>query len=700
MNATPSRAPAAQARLAPPLAVLLASLLAACGGGAGTGGTGGTAAPPPAIAAVTPAVGSPLGGALVTIAGADFGAAPTVTFGAAAATLVGATSTTLTVTAPAHAAGAVGVTVINPDGQRMTLTSAFTFQAPPPPVLTGLSATVGALAGGDRVTLSGSGFSPPVTVTFGAVAVPVAIQTSTSATVASPPGSAPGAVTVTLTSSDGQVSNGLAFAYVAGTPPPSVAGVAPASGSTLGGRTVSIAGSSFSASPAVTFGGQAAALVSASATLITVTTPAGPAGAVDVTVTNQDGQADTSPAAYTYVAPPSLATVAPASGSTGGGAQVLLGGAGFSTAAPPSVTFGGTPATVAPGHTATSLTVTSPPHGQGPVAISVINPDGQAATLAAAFTYQAPAGNAPTVESVLATATGRSTGSTAGGQPVTLAGTNFAPGATVAFGAAAATGVAFVSTTELTATTPLSQPAGPVDVTVALPGTGLAGTLVLGFTFQDPPPVVSAFNTFGSPPSGGDLMLLKGTGLHASTTVTFGGTLATVTSFTPGAAPTLDQLVVIIPQSPLLPAVADGFVDVVAHNLDGQSSRLIPRSSSDGTPWPGNFHYGVPPVASGFSPAGGKGLDVTITGTGFSADATGPRAGLQVLMSGPSFTIPVQRRCPSAADPLCLPGVTTPTAGSVLVAVPSRQLNPGSYVFVVTDFDGQTTSTPGVFVVP
>lgn len=282
----------------------LLALTAACGGsdiGSGTRNA-------PTITSVTPATGSPIGGALVTIAGTDFDTspAPTVTFGAAAATLEGSTADSLTVSAPAHAAGAVDVTVTN---------------------------------------------------------------------------------------GDGQVSNGLTFTYQEGTPPPSVGSISPASGSTAGGRTVSIAGSNFSASPAiprVAFGGEFATVVTATATLITATIPAHAPGAVAVTVTSPDAQASTLPAAFTYVAAPVLVSLSPNSGSTGGGEQVELIGTSFDVGTAPVVIFGNTPALVATGSTATSITVLTPAQGEGVVDVTVTNSDGLAFTLVNGFTFKAP----------------------------------------------------------------------------------------------------------------------------------------------------------------------------------------------------------------------------------------------------------------------------------------------------------------------
>lgn len=207
------------------------------------------------------------------------------------------------------------------------------------------------------------------------------------------PAHAAGAVDVTVTNGDGQVSNGLTFTYQEGTPPPSVGSISPASGSTAGGRTVSIAGSNFSASPAiprVAFGGEFATVVTATATLITATIPAHAPGAVAVTVTSPDAQASTLPAAFTYVAAPVLVSLSPNSGSTGGGEQVELIGTSFDVGTAPVVIFGNTPALVATGSTATSITVLTPAQGEGVVDVTVTNSDGLAFTLVNGFTFKAP----------------------------------------------------------------------------------------------------------------------------------------------------------------------------------------------------------------------------------------------------------------------------------------------------------------------
>src|SRR5690242_20536582 len=75
---------------------------------------------PPTITSVTPTGGFNAGGIPADIAGANFQPGATVLFGATPATVNSNSSTHLLVTVPAHAAGAVSVTVTNPDGQSAT----------------------------------------------------------------------------------------------------------------------------------------------------------------------------------------------------------------------------------------------------------------------------------------------------------------------------------------------------------------------------------------------------------------------------------------------------------------------------------------------------------------------------------------------------------------------------------------------------
>ena len=96
-----------------------------------TGGFTYTTAPPapaPAVTGVSPNSGSTAGGASVTITGTNFVTGASVTFGGTAASSVNVTSgTSITAVTPAHAAGAVAVTVANPDGQTGSLAGGYTY---------------------------------------------------------------------------------------------------------------------------------------------------------------------------------------------------------------------------------------------------------------------------------------------------------------------------------------------------------------------------------------------------------------------------------------------------------------------------------------------------------------------------------------------------------------------------------------------
>jgi len=83
----------------------------------------------PTVSGVSPNSGSTAGGTAVTITGTNFAAGATVTFGGTAATnVVVVSGTQITATTPAHAAGAVTVTV-TANGQSGSLTNGFTYNS-------------------------------------------------------------------------------------------------------------------------------------------------------------------------------------------------------------------------------------------------------------------------------------------------------------------------------------------------------------------------------------------------------------------------------------------------------------------------------------------------------------------------------------------------------------------------------------------
>jgi len=88
--------------------------------------------PPPTVTAVTPGEGSTAGGTRVTITGEHLAAATAVDFEGTAATIVSDTAGSITVDTPAHAAGAVNVSVTTVGGESEPSSAAhFTYHQPP-----------------------------------------------------------------------------------------------------------------------------------------------------------------------------------------------------------------------------------------------------------------------------------------------------------------------------------------------------------------------------------------------------------------------------------------------------------------------------------------------------------------------------------------------------------------------------------------
>jgi len=202
----------------------------------------------------------------------------------------------------------------------------------------------------------------------------------------------------------------------------------------------------------VRFGGKPAGITATSPTSVPVVAPSG-AGVVDTTVTTPGSTGN--PVPFSYVLPPVILDVSPASGPLAGGSTVTISGRSLATAT--SVLFGDTAVTP----TALSdseLTAVSPAHAEGEVAL-VVTAQGGTATASGAYGFVA----APAV-------TGFSpvTGLPAGGTLVDITGTALATTTEVTFGSVPAT-FAVLSDTRVAAVAP-SQPAGTVTLAVTTTG--------------------------------------------------------------------------------------------------------------------------------------------------------------------------------------------------------------------------------------
>jgi hypothetical protein len=191
---------------------------------------------------------------------------------------------------------------------------------PPAPTITNVSPGSGPLAGGTSLTISGTNFVNGATVAFVELpsndvfgtpssksAASLTFNGSTQLTVTTPSASTAGAVDVVVMNPDVQTATrSSGFTYTTTPPAPTVTAVSPNSGSTPGGTSVTITGTNFVATPAVTFGGSnATAEAFVNSTTLTATVPAHSAGLVDVVVTNPDAQTGTLSNGYAYLPPPS-----------------------------------------------------------------------------------------------------------------------------------------------------------------------------------------------------------------------------------------------------------------------------------------------------------------------------------------------------------------------------------------------------------
>ena len=215
------------------------------------------------------------------------------------------------------------------------------------------------------------------------------------------------------------------------------------------------------------------------------------------------------PTTYTYLAAPTLGSVAPNRGTTAGGTQITITGTNLAGA---TVSIDGRAATSVYANAAgTQLIATTPPGSSGATNVTVTTPAGSA-TLANGFTYLPPA---PVISSIAPVQ-----GPTAGGQIVTLTGAGFTGATGVTFNGTAATIVSGTGT-QLVVRTPTGT-AGPATVLVTTAG----GTSnAVAYTYLPAPTLTSVSPNSGTT-SGGRQIVLTGTNL-AGATVTIGGRAAT-----------------------------------------------------------------------------------------------------------------------------------------------------------------------------
>lgn len=334
-----------------------------------------------------------------------------------------------------------------------------------------------------------------------------------------------------------------------------VTSVDPGVGQAKGGDVVTVMGNAFvDGNMSVVFGASLGFDVFViSSTRLTVTTPPGNPGLVDVTVANSDTeQQATLPFAYRYQSDVLIISVDPPSGALHGGEPVTLSGTGFSQGEA-KVLFGDKKAIGVQVVDDSTLHATTPAGvAPGNVDVHVTNDQGSA-VLKDGFLYY----EVPRLDTVTPAA-----GPVAGGNEVTLAGAGFEPDTVVRFGETLATKTSAIDHSSMIAVVPEGV-AGPVDVTIETEH-GFGG-LPNGYHYLDTEPETGVTIITVQPATGGidggEKVQVTVYGLTDSddTTITFGGTKGAILSVDPG---TLTAVV-------STPSADAGTVDVTVTNSNG-----------------------------------------------------------------------------------------------------------------------------------
>jgi hypothetical protein len=340
---------------------------------------------PPVVGSLDPSEGPETGGTTVTITGSGFTGATGVTFdGVVGTDFVIVDDSTITVTSPAHAPGAVDVIVVDPAGDSAPVDFVYI----PVADIEVIDPSTGPEAGGTTVTIVGTCFTGATAVLFGDVTVTdfEVSADGTTITVISPAGAGSVGVTVVGAAECGTATEDDGFNYEES--PSVVDSITPDRGPQTGGTVVTIGGSGFTGSTGANFGGVPGTdFTVVDDNTITVVAPVSNPGIVPVVVTDPAG--NSAPISFEFFAVAEIDAVTPGSGAANGGTTVRISGQCFTGAT--AVWFGDTKATSFSVNSAGTLVTAVSPAGTGTVDVTVVGAgDCGSATSADAFAYNAP----------------------------------------------------------------------------------------------------------------------------------------------------------------------------------------------------------------------------------------------------------------------------------------------------------------------
>ncbi|CAI6081288.1 hypothetical protein PAECIP112173_03170 [Paenibacillus sp. JJ-100] len=261
--------------------------------------------------------------------------------------------------------------------------------------------------------------------------------------------------------------------------PPVITSVTPEKGALAGGEAVTIKGENFLPGAKVFLFGQfVAGATVVNDKEITLTTPFGKQGEVEVKVVNPDKQSATS--VFSYYVDPEVTSMSPNNGPVDGGTSVKIYGKYFMPGI--TVKFGDQTSSVTYYNEGYLIARTPATQQWGTVDVTLENPDGTSLVIKDGFTYDEP-------PKITLTGITPAEGPTTGNQDVTLTGTEFKTGMKVYFDSVEVpvSNLRSTATQSVIIKTPAWNQPETVDVKV-VSADGKEAVLSKAYTYIAPPP--------------------------------------------------------------------------------------------------------------------------------------------------------------------------------------------------------------------
>ena len=460
---------------------------------------------PPTIISISSSTGTTIGGELVTINGTDLSYNPIVTFDGSAAIITSYNNNQIVCTTPAQTAGDAVIIIQTSYGSTTGL-----FNYISPPAITSISSNTGSTLGGSSVTINGTDLSYNTIVTFNGTLATINSVSNTQIVCITPAQTAGNAIITIQTTYGSTTTN---FNYIS---PPAYSSISQSTGSTLGTTSVIIYGNNLSYNPIVTFDGSAAVITDISNSQLICTPPAHAAGNVSITITTNYGSVVAS-GVYTYIAPPTISSVNPITGSTNGTTSVSLSGTNLQYVS--NAKFSNVSGTTSGSFSNGNYIVTAPSinSSNAPInsTIFVNSPYGPSNSIA--FTYISP----PTITSIVP-----SNISSINNKIVTINGTNLSYNPSITFNGYSATNINVINSQQIICNVPSNiSISGNVNVVY----TSTYGSTNFSFNYILPPNITSRTPVYVST-NGSTSVTISGTDLNNNTQVLFGSNVASITS--------------------------------------------------------------------------------------------------------------------------------------------------------------------------